>query len=346
MKLSTTLGTGVPANGFAQTINARSGVNLELRPGMVIDARYELVEILGRGGMGEVWSARHLLLMRNVAIKFVSLDHPETAAMLLQEAQVLASFQHEAVVHVFDCGMFGHSPYLVMEQLNGETLAARLHREGALSSIAAIAQMLPIVRGLEVAHAHGIVHRDLKPDNIFPEAIGMEIRPKLIDFAIADAAKLRITHAPMGTPPYMSPEQIRGEPSGPATDIWSLGITLYELLVGAVPFCAKTTVPEILQAVATEPLSYPRTGPPMHKDVWRFLTRSTRKQPSDRFENMRAAREHLEDFAGRIASTTQPPATRSASLRVAPSYDRPASPSAGPHYGEARSLDDLIRRKL
>jgi eukaryotic-like serine/threonine-protein kinase len=346
MKLSTTLGTGVPTTRFAKTLDELNAVNLALRPGMVIDSRYELVEILGRGGMGEVWSARHLLLMRNVAIKFVSLNHPETVAMLLQEAQVLASFEHPAVVHVFDCGMFGQSPYLVMEQLNGETLAARLLREGALSSNDAISQMLPIVRGLEVAHTHGIVHRDLKPDNIFLETIAMEIRPKLIDFGIADAAKLRINHASMGTPPYMSPEQIRGEPSGPATDIWALGVTLYELMVGTPPFCSKETIPEILQAVTKEPLSYPRNGPPMHKDVWRFLTKCTRKDPSDRFENMGAARLQLEDLAGRVASTTQPPATRSTSPSVAPSYNSPASPSSAPNYGEARSLDDLIRRKL
>ena len=339
MKFTTTLGTGVPTLGSAKTLNAPSGVNLALRPGMVIDARYELVEILGRGGMGEVWSARHLLLMRNVAIKFVSLDHPETTAMLLHEAQVLASFQHSAVVHVFDCGMFGQSPYLVMEQLNGETLAKRLHREGALSSNDAIAQMLPIVRGLEVAHAHGIVHRDLKPDNIFLENIGTEIRPKLIDFGIAEAAKLQIDRAPMGTPPYMSPEQIRGEPSGPATDIWALGITLYELLVGTAPFCSKATVPEILQAIITEPLSYPRTGPPMHKDVWRFLTRCTRKHHNDRFENMHTAREHLEDIAGRVANASSSPS-------IAPPDDRPTPPSAVPQHDQARSLDDLIRRKL
>jgi eukaryotic-like serine/threonine-protein kinase len=319
-----------------------------LQAGLSVDGRYELQHLLGRGGMGEVWSARHNLLKRDVAIKFLTLQHAETAEMLLQEAQVLASLRHPAIVRVFDFGTFGPASYLVMEQLRGETAAARLQREGPMATDDAIALILPIVRGLVQAHELGIVHRDIKPENILLDISDGPPQPKLIDFGIADAANLQIARGAMGTPPYMAPEQVRGEKTTPATDIWAIGITLYELVVGIAPFSDRTTLDEVLLALATEPLPYPRASKPLGKALWQFLTTCTRKIPSERYSSMVVVVEQLEAMRTRhslsLASELAP-----ASASMGPTSGPPAAAAESvppPSLPLPASLDVLIKKTL
>jgi serine/threonine protein kinase len=346
--------------GLMKTMSAHTPQTLDLRTGLVVDGRYELTHILGRGGMGEVWSALHLRLKRAVAIKFVTLDHPDVANMLLGEAQVLASLRHPAIVAVFDCGVFGQAPYLVMEQLKGETLGEHLLREGPLDPQEAVRMMHRIALGLVDVHAASIVHRDIKPGNILLDVSGGSLQAKLIDFGIANAAVSSFAKGPMGTPPYMAPEQLDGAPATPAADIWALGITLYELCVGHAPFADRATIEDVLRAVANDALPYPRMTPALPKAIWQLLTSMTRKRPEDRLPTMLAVAAALEQIAARptslpppvvslaagpLGSPTQSPGTQSANHQP---------PSTQPSLTQGRvratleppSLDELIKTNL
>jgi eukaryotic-like serine/threonine-protein kinase len=336
-----------------KTMSAHMPQALDLRAGLVVDGRYELVRVLGRGGMGEVWSAQHLRLRRHVAIKFVTLDHPDVANMLLAEAQVLASLRHPAIVSVFDCGVFGQAPYLVMEQLQGETLAEHLRREGPLDSQEAVRMMHRIALGLVEVHAASIVHRDIKPGNILLDVSGGSLQAKLIDFGIANAAVSPFAKGPMGTPPYMAPEQLDGAPATPAADIWALGVTLYELCVGQAPFADRATIEEVLRAVANDALPYPRITPALPKAIWQLLTSMTRKRPEDRPSTMQAVANALEQFSGRPTSLSPSPSgSSSASLFGSPAQvPSSQSPRAEKTETDATSLnppslDELIKTNL
>jgi eukaryotic-like serine/threonine-protein kinase len=324
---------------IADTLSASDAPrsNFKLSEGLTLDGRYRLLHIIGRGGMGEVWSAQHQLLERSVAIKFVAIEQPEAAQMLLKEARVLASLRDPAIVEVFDCGIFADAPYLVMEELEGETLASKLDREGPRPLREAVELLLPVIRGLETVHAHGIVHRDIKPDNIVLCRTAQGPRPKLIDFGIAGAAaKGSATLAPMGTPPYMSPEQIADVDVGPNSDVWAIGITLYELVTGVLPFVSSNSLPSILEAIATAPLSYPRAGQALDKSLWRLLTDCTRKYPMDR-PSMHAVAASLESWldSPKVMMTLPPASSESTPpLTLQPS-------AAGPP-----SLDELIRKRF
>ena len=234
-----------------------------LAKGGVIGERYVLEEPLGKGGMGEVWAARHSVLESRVAIKFLlgaSAAHEATRRRFLTEAQVTAQLKTRHAVQVFDYGITDTAqPYLVMELLDGETLAERLKRGKALPFTQVAMLLAQAARALDRAHALGVVHRDFKPENIFVVKDEDEREQvKVVDFGVAkllgaldyeepetsaedrgalDLSTFTRTGNLMGTPFYMAPEQVRSSADvGPRADIWSFGVVAYECVTGQVPF--------------------------------------------------------------------------------------------------------------
>jgi serine/threonine-protein kinase len=212
---------------------------------------------------------------------------------MAREAHAAARLGHPALVRVFDFGWTRHSdPYLVMELVQGETLAALVRREARIPAIRAVQTLLPIADGLRLAHDKGIVHRDIKPDNVFlaADALGRK-QPKLLDFGIAKVDKQiegRLTQmgAVLGSPDYMSPEQSLGlDDIDERTDIWSLCVVLYEVVTGKVPF-QKTNYNALMHAIINEdPLPTIDCGAG-DKQLWQIIQRGLRKQREDRFQTV------------------------------------------------------------
>ncbi len=221
----------------------------ELGPGLELSGSIRLEKKLAEGGMGSVWTAQHLALKTQVAVKFL-------AAHLAQDAAAAARFQREAmaaariksphVVQIFDHGMSTeHGPYIVMELLEGETLSAFVQRHGRLSPPLTARILAQLCRALAKAHAHGIVHRDIKPDNVFLHDADREPFVKVLDFGIAknlqDEMSVTSTGSMMGTPHYMSPEQmLSSKHVDLRADLWASAVLAYHCITGGVPFDGET----------------------------------------------------------------------------------------------------------
>jgi hypothetical protein len=219
-----------------------------LAPGTVIGGAFEVMTLLGEGGMSEVYLARDVSLDREVALKLIRVRASEAGRQRLaeKEAHATATLNHPNIVTLYQFGSWEGGYYLVLERLHGETLADRLSR-GRLEAREALAIMVEVLRGIAHAHKLGILHRDLKPHNVFLCADG---RVKVLDFGLAGmmratsaAAGARAapgqTFAFAGTPAYMAPEQWRGEPQDARVDVWALGVLLFELVTGGLPFQAR-----------------------------------------------------------------------------------------------------------
>jgi serine/threonine-protein kinase len=227
----------------------------ELAPGTMV-GEYEVEKLIGEGGMGMVYGARHPLIGKRAAIKVLhaamSVDR-EGIARFIQEAQAVNKIGHANIVDIFSFGtMPDGRAYFVMEWLQGHTLNDRIER-GQLPISDAAAIMLALVRALEAAHAAGVIHRDLKPENVFLVSDDDSFRVKLLDFGIAklsvQQSKTRTaTGMTYGTPLYMSPEQARGTEVDARTDLYSLGVVCYEMLCGKTPFDGEASAVEVLHA--------------------------------------------------------------------------------------------------
>ena len=262
---------------------------------------YEVLAALGAGGMGEVYRARDTRLGREVALKVISdgaaLDS-ERLQRFEQEARLAGSLNHPNLVVVYDVGSEGGAPFLVTELLEGESLRHRLSR-GRLPLRTALDLGVQIAEGLAAAHARGVIHRDVKPENVFLTSGG---RAKLLDFGIAKLTAPRPIEgtrnlldttltpeglgtrpgAVLGTPGYMSPEQVRGDPVDARTDIFSLGTVLYEMLAGAPAFPAKSLIESGHAILESEPPSLPESVPP---SVDLLVRRCLEKEPARRFQS-------------------------------------------------------------
>jgi serine/threonine protein kinase len=263
-------------------------------PGDVIDGKYELESLLGRGGMGEVWTARNTTLDVLRAVKLIRADavSAESADRLLYEAQAAARLAEPSIVRVFDFGKTGvGDPYLVMEMLEGEDLMSIIRRRERLGPNKAVRVLLPVIRALVAAHTHGIVHRDLKPENIFLAKLpDGRVQPKLLDFGIAklkNAQALRLTTAGavMGSPLYMAPEQARGEDVDERADIWAVCVVLYEAITGNPPFSGDDRAEVVRAAASSDPARLSHHG--VEDDsVWPIIARGLAKQRDDRWASM------------------------------------------------------------
>jgi len=270
----------------------------EVLPGDVIADKYRFDRLLGEGAQGWVWQAQNLVLDVPVAIKIVrSAEADKTLPdRLFQEARAAARLGHPAIVRVFDLGQAWNGlPFLVMELLEGESLADRLVQSGRLSPELALRILLPIADALIAAHAKGIVHRDVKPDNVFLASNDGTLQPKLLDFGIAKVAahpalprQLTQSGAIVGSPAYLSPEQAQGFGIvDQRADVWSFCTTLYECLTGQVPFEGenwRTLRRQIAESDARSILSY-GVG---DEKLWRILERGLAKSAQARWPTMRA----------------------------------------------------------
>jgi serine/threonine-protein kinase len=281
------------------------------RAGQVLCGKYQLVRLLGRGGMGEVYEARHLVVGRRFAAKFLHASPAVgsgAAARFLREAQAAGKLEspHIAAVLDFDVAPDG-APFLVMEYLPGESLSRVLRREERLSVPRVIGLLLQACAGLEVAHAAGIVHRDLKPDNLFlvQRPDGLQ-QLKIVDFGIAklmsDAESGNATQsgAVLGTPYYMAPEQARGERSvDQRVDVHALGVIAYELLSGEKPHPGDS-YNAILAHILTEPVEpLGKRCPSLPQELVTVIERAMAFEPAARQPTVAALARDLGRFAGR-----------------------------------------------
>jgi Tol biopolymer transport system component len=288
-------------------------------PGQRLGA-YELIAPIGRGGMGEVWRALDPALRRHVAIKVLPEEYsrdPDRLRRFTQEAQAAGMLNHPNVLAIYAVGEQDQSPFLVTELLEGETLRERLAR-GALPENKAIEYGDQIVQGLAAAHHKGIVHRDLKPENIFITAHG---HAKILDFGLAKLAPSGPDHEALtqtavgvtvGTPAYMSPEQIRGDTVDHRADVFAVGTLLYEMLSGRRAFSAKTSVETMNAILNHEPPPLVGVSTQIEQIVWHCLE----KAPADRYQSV-----HDLGFQLRLTRTPSAPvrsarAPRPATLAV------------------------------
>lgn len=254
-----------------------AGAVVRLGPGDIVDQRYQIRELLGKGGMASVFKAEHLGIHRMVAVKTLQ-PNRQTQAMVrerfVREAEVLGRLQHPNFVDVSDFGeLKGGVAYLVMELLQGESLAAHIHRRGRLTPERALDIAIEVARGLSFAHELGVIHRDIKPDNIvvLPGNV-REGFAKILDLGVATSSDADAEEPGLyGTPTYMAPEQIAGGRIDGRVDIYATGVTLFEMLTGQPPFQGGS-----IQYVLAQHLTFPH---PKLKEVFPDLERDDVLQP-------------------------------------------------------------------
>ncbi len=257
--------------------------------GTVLSGRYKLEAKLGSGGMSTVYLARDATLDRAVAVKVMHREMSEQADQLerfRQEARAVAKLSHPNVVAVIDAGEDGGHPYIVFEYVEGETLKQRIARLGPLDTQEALAYAIEIARGLTVAHARNMVHRDIKPQNVLIDAEG---RAKLTDFGISRQLEqdgMTATGRVLGTTDYVAPEQAMGHAVDPRSDIYSLGVVLYEMLVGQVPFHADSQVGVAMKHVNEELPDVQQRRPEVSAAAALAVERATTKDPSQRYQEV------------------------------------------------------------
>lgn len=219
-------------------------------PFKLLQGRYEMIEAIGAGGMGSVYHAHDPMLVRDVAIKLLAWDiapTPEQVHRMQREAQALARLKHPNILSIWDFVMDDQNrPFLIMEYIRGEDLDSVLKNSGPLSQYDAVAVAVQICEGMSHAHAEGLLHRDLKPSNILLLESETELPVKIIDLGLAkfaaDDQALTKTGVAMGSPPFMSPEQVRGQTLEATSDVYSLGCVLFTMLTGAPPYMASTSM--------------------------------------------------------------------------------------------------------
>jgi serine/threonine protein kinase len=270
---------------------------MDLLPGTMISKNLRLKHHLGCGGMGMVWVADHLSLRSKVAVKFVlatlGVTKEQTAARFAREAAAAAKLRHPNVVQILDHGQtHDGTPFIVMELLEGQDLASRIEREGALDMTTAVAVIAQTSRALSAAHARGLVHRDVKPENIFLTDLDGELLVKVLDFGVAKdgvldgPGALTASGAMIGTPRYASPEQMMDAKSvDHRTDLWSLAVVAYECITGVRPFEADSVgkIVVLVHAGTFAPARTIRPELPPAVDIW--FSKALSRDPSARFSS-------------------------------------------------------------
>ncbi len=260
------------------------------RLGRILEDRYSLTDVLGRGGMGVVYDGFDHLLERPVVVKVISprAADAKSSARLIREARLACRVQHPSIVTIFHLGLLDEEPYLVMERLDGRDLEGLAGEHGPLDLETVVALLDPLAEALDALHAAGIVHRDVKPANVFVLGARLERpRVKLIDFGLAildeqtSARLTRVGHV-IGTPEYIAPEVARGAKATPASDVYSLATTIFELLTGELPFEGAG-----IELMITKTRSEPRriaelTPEPWAREVDAALGRGLAKNATDR----------------------------------------------------------------
>ena len=265
-----------------------------IKIGMILGERYEILEKIGTGGMSDVYKAKCHKLNRYVAVKVLKQEFSENSNFVSKfrvEAQAAASLMHPNIVNVYDVGEDNGIHFIVMELVEGITLKKYIEKKARLSVKEAVSLAIQACMGIEAAHNNHIIHRDIKPQNII---ISKEGKVKVTDFGIAKAATSNtITSNVMGSVHYTSPEQARGGYSDEKSDIYSMGITLFEMLTGRVPFNGDTTVAIAIKHIQ-EPMPSPRDFvPEIPVSVEQIVLKCTQKSPDRRYQSMSALIEDL-----------------------------------------------------
>lgn len=270
-------------------------------PGDVIDGKYRVERVLGEGGMGVVVAALHMHLRDRVAIKFLQVEKdPDGSSRrrFAREARASARLKNEHVVRVLDFGVFeGETPAIVMEYLEGEDLSQVLARQGPLPVDRAVDYVLQACEAIAEAHSRGIVHRDLKPSNLFLAQTGDGTSQiKVLDFGISKLLRqddesqamqpITKTNAVVGSPLYMTPEQLSGTSVDARTDVWGMGVILYELLAGTPPFEARSPALLFTSILTKDPRRIREVRPEIPEAVEDVLQRCLEKEPAARFESI------------------------------------------------------------
>ena len=262
--------------------------------GMVIGGRYEIQELIGTGGMSDVYRAKDNKLNRNVAVKVLKQEFSENrdfVAKFRKEAEAAANLMHPNIVTVYDVGEENGISYIVMELVDGYTLKQYIEKKSRLTISECISIALPIASGIEAAHNNGIIHRDIKPQNVI---ISKDGKVKVTDFGIAKTTTSNtISSNVMGSVHYTSPEQARGGFSDEKSDIYSLGITLFEMVTGRVPFNGDTTV-----AIAIKHIQEEMPSPRIYVEdvpisIEQIILKCTQKSPDRRYQKMSEVIEDL-----------------------------------------------------
>ena len=258
-----------------------------IKIGMMIADRYEILEKIGTGGMSDVYKAKDHKLNRFVAVKVLKQEFSENANFVSKfriEAQAAAGLMHPNIVNVYDVGEEGENHYIVMELVEGITLKKYIEKKARLSVKEAVSIAIQVSMGIEAAHNNHIIHRDIKPQNII---ISKEGKVKVTDFGIAKAATSNtITSNVMGSVHYTSPEQARGGYSDEKSDIYSLGVTMFEMLTGRVPFNGETTVAIAIKHIQEEFPSPRDYVPEIPVCVEQIVFKCCQKSPDRRYQSM------------------------------------------------------------
>ncbi|MBX3183842.1 MAG: serine/threonine protein kinase [Polyangiaceae bacterium] len=316
--------------------------------------RYAVVDLVGMGGVAEVYEAVHLGLRKRVALKVLRRevrDHGEVRARFLREGRNASLVNHPNVVDIYDVGELNGLPYLVMEHLEGESLAELLERDGQLDEQQAVQLILPIIAGVLAGHRAGVVHRDLKPENIFLARDGhRRTTPKILDFGVSKALAatdaITMPDTAIGTPHYMSPEQARGERVQPQMDQYAIGVMLYELLTGRLPRHALEGE-ALLESVAFgdfEPPSAWRPG--LDSALEAVILKAMASAPAHRYPNLEELALALLPFTSTRAQEHWRPefaGTDSVKLRVQRAADIALSDAPAITH---RETDELISEEV
>ena len=258
-----------------------------IKIGMMISDRYEILEKIGTGGMSDVYKAKDHKLNRFVAVKVLKQEFGENANFVSKfriEAQAAAGLMHPNIVNVYDVGEENDVHYIVMELVEGITLKKYIEKKARLSYKEAVSIAIQVSMGIEAAHNNHIIHRDIKPQNII---ISKDGKVKVTDFGIAKAATSNtITSNVMGSVHYTSPEQARGGYSDEKSDIYSLGITMFEMLTGRVPFNGETTVAIAIKHIQEEMPSPAEFVPEIPGSVASIVLKCCQKSPDRRYQNI------------------------------------------------------------
>lgn len=268
-----------------------------MRNGHLLNERYQIKAKIGGGGMADVYLARDIILERDVAIKSLRLEYAndqEFIARFDREAQAATSLSHNNIVNIYDVGEEDHLLYMVMEYVDGMTLKEYIQRYGPLDVHETLDIMKQITSAIAHAHDHDIVHRDIKPQNILMDNFGMA---KVTDFGIAialSATSLTQTNSILGSVHYLSPEQARGGMATKKSDIYALGIVLFEMLTGRLPFSGQSPVSIALKHLQSDTPSVRRFNPDIPQSVENIVLKATAKDPFHRYETIYELEEAVE----------------------------------------------------